>query len=153
MRIVIPDHLLGRDIDLGRVTVTAEMIAAYARAVGDPAAAAGPPSEAPPTFCLAMRRGMTPPIELPPDLFGVYGGHDLEFHHPILAGETYRITARVADVYEKIGRSGPLIVVVREATIHDSAHQLAVRIIERQIVRQRPGAVPQTDRTDEGTGT
>lgn len=138
MRISIPDHLLGRNVDLGRVTVTTEMIAAYARAVGDPAADAGTPSEAPPTFCLAMRRGMTPAIELPPDLFGVYGGHDLEFHHPIRAGETYQITGRVADVYEKIGRSGPLVIVVREATIRDSAGHIAVQVIERQIVRHRP---------------
>jgi len=137
--IKIPAELLGREVELGMVTVTTEMIAAYAAAVGDPCADTGAAAEAPPTFCLALRRGMTPEIPLPPELFGVYGGHDLEFHRPIRAGETYRISGRVADVYEKIGRSGTLTIVVREATIRDVTGQVAARIVERQIIRQRPG--------------
>ena len=134
----IPDHLLGREVDLGHVVVTEGMIAAYLRAVGDEGTQAGPYQEAPPTFCLAMRRGMTPAITLPPDTFGVYGGHDIEFHRSIRAGEMYHVTGRIADVYEKIGRSGVLTVIVREATIRDSAGRLAARISERQIVRRRP---------------
>lgn len=135
--ISIPHDLLGREVDLGRVTVTVEMIAAYAAAVGDTPPSA-PEFVAPPTFCLAMRRGMTPEIPLPPDMFGVYGGHDLEFCRPIRAGEVYHITGCIADVYEKMGRSGTLIVVVREAMIRDGDGRPAARIIERQIVRQRP---------------
>ena len=135
--IEIPAELLGREVELGTVTVTAEMIAAYAAAVGDPCADTAA-EEAPPTFCLALRRGMTPEIALPPELFGVYGGHDLEFHRPIRAGVAYRISGRIADVYEKIGRSGTLMIVVREATIRDATGQVAARIVERQIVRQRP---------------
>lgn len=131
----IPESLLGREVELGCITVTAEMIASYAEAVGDTPAVSG---EAPPTFCLSMRRGMTPEVTLPSDMFGVYGGHDLEFHHPIRAGEQYRIAGKIADVYEKIGRSGTLTVVVREAAIRDSRGTLAAQIVERQIVRQRP---------------
>ena len=133
----VPETLLGREVELARVSVTAEMIAAYTAAVGDTPAASG---EAPPTFCLSMRRGMTPEVTLPPDMFGVYGGHDLEFHHPIRAGEEYRITGQVADVYEKMGRSGTLTVVVRDALIRDRSGRVAARIAERQIVRQRPKA-------------
>jgi hydroxyacyl-ACP dehydratase HTD2-like protein with hotdog domain len=81
---------------------------------------------------------MTPTLELPPHLFGVYGGHDIEFHAPIRAGEQYHLSGRISEVYEKIGRSGVLTVVVREATIHDAAGRLAARIVERQIIRQRP---------------
>jgi hydroxyacyl-ACP dehydratase HTD2-like protein with hotdog domain len=114
------------------------MIANYAHAVGDTPAVA---DEAPPTFCLSMRRGMTPEVTLPPDMFGVYGGHDLEFHHPIRAAEQYRISGKIADLYEKIGRSGTLTVVVREAAIRDNRGNVAARIVERQIVRQRPGTV------------
>ena len=132
----IPESLLGREVELGCVTVTAEMIANYADAVGDTPPVSG---EAPPTFCLSMRRGMTPAVTLPPDMFGVYGGHDLEFHHPIRTGEQYRITGKIGDLYEKIGRSGTLTVVVREAVICDSCASVAARIVERQIVRQRPG--------------
>ena len=137
----VPEGLLGREIELACVTVTAEMIAGYTHVVGDTPAASG---EAPPTFCLSMRRGMTPAVQLPPDTFGVYGGHDLEFHQPIRAGEQYRVTGKITEVYEKIGRSGTLTVVVREAVICDSGGTVAARIVERQIVRKRPGAVGST---------
>lgn len=131
----VPEDLLGREVELACVTVTAEMIADYAHAVGDTPAATG---EAPPTFCLSMRRGMTPEVPLPPDVFGVYGGHDLEFQRPIRAGEQYRITGRIAEVYEKIGRSGTLTVVVRDATVCELTGAVAARIVERQIIRKRP---------------
>lgn len=140
----IPEELLGREVELASVTVTAEMIANYAHAVGDTAPTSG---EAPPTFCLSMRRGMTPDVPLEADMFGVYGGHDLEFHHPIRAGERYRITGRIAEVYEKIGRSGTLTVVVREADIRDQAGEVAAKITERQIVRKRPDAPVPAART------
>jgi hydroxyacyl-ACP dehydratase HTD2-like protein with hotdog domain len=132
----VSDGLLGREIELACVTVTAEMIAGYAQTVGDTPATTG---EAPPTFCLSMRRGMTPEMQLPPGMFGVYGGHDLEFHQPIRSGEPYRVTGKITEVYEKIGRSGALTVVVREAVICDGSGTVAARIVERQIVRQRPG--------------
>jgi acyl dehydratase len=137
----VPDKLLGREVELARVTVTAEMVANYVHAVGDTLADG---DVAPPTFCLSMRRGMTPAVTLPPDMFGVYGGHDLEFHHPIRAGEEYRITGKIAEVFEKIGRSGTLTVVVREALICDRSGTLAARIVERQIVRKRPPAAAAT---------
>jgi acyl dehydratase len=137
-RVVIPEEILGREIDLGQVTVTREMIAAYAEGVGDVVTLAGPMEEAPPTFCLTFRRDLTPDISLPPNVFSLYGGHDLEFHQPIRAGVTYHITARIADVYEKSGRSGALTVVVREATIRDERGDLAARIVERQMIRERP---------------
>jgi len=142
----VPAGLLGREVELACVTVTAEMIASYAHIVGDVPARSG---EAPPTFCLSMRRGMTPEVQLPPDTFGVYGGHDLEFHQPIRAGVQYRVTGRITEVYEKIGRSGTLTVVVREAMICDDGGTLAARIIERQIVRKRPGVVAQPTSTRE----
>jgi len=137
--ISIPPGLLGRDFDLGAVRITPEMIGSYADVVGDRAALEGPMREAPPTFCLFLHRGMRPEVELPPDFFGVYGGHDIELHQPLRAGESYHLHARLADVYEKSGRSGALTVIVREARIEDAAGQIAVCITERQIVRARPG--------------
>jgi hypothetical protein len=138
--IAIPDNLLGREIEVGQVTVTSEMIEAYVTNVGDPLAETEPLVEAPPTFCLVLPRGTPEIVKLPADMFGVYGGHDLEFHRPIRAGESYHITTCLTDVYEKIGRSGTLTVVEREAKIRDTTGQLVARIVERQIVRLRPAA-------------
>ena len=136
----IPNGLLGQTIDLGTVTVTREMIRGYAEGVGDAATLASDCTIAPPTFFLSLRRGMTPDLTLPAGSFGVYGGHDLIFHDTIRAGETYRISARLSDVYEKSGRSGPLTVVVRAATVATEAGEPVVEIIERQIIRRGPAA-------------
>ncbi len=134
--IPIPDALIGRECDLGSTTVTAEMIAAYMTAVGNPPAE--PPTIAPSTFCLALRRGMVPEIQLPAGVFAVYGGHDLEFLHPIRAGETYHTAARIAEVYEKMGRSGALTIIVRAATVRDVTGRPVARITERQVLRRAP---------------
>ncbi|MBI4517090.1 MAG: MaoC family dehydratase N-terminal domain-containing protein [Deltaproteobacteria bacterium] len=136
----IADALLAYEADFGPVTVTAEMIASYARAVGDAATVAGPLTEAPPTFCLTLRGGPGPGIPLPPTMFSLYGGHEIELHRPIFTGGRYWVHERVADVYEKSGRSGSLVVVVRESTIRDESGELVVRVVDRQIVRERSGA-------------
>jgi hypothetical protein len=138
IQVHIPDGLLGRTVDLGTVHVTRAMIEEYARAVGDSETLAGALDEAPPTFCLTMRRGMTPEVALPHGTFGVYGGHDIELHQPIRAGVSYGVTGCIADVYEKSGRGGSMTVIVRQAEIRDTAGRLAVRMIEREIVRQVP---------------
>ena len=142
---VIADGLLQYEADFAPVTVTAAMIADYARAVGDMATLAGPLAEAPPTFCLALRGGPGPGIPLPPTMFSLYGGHEIEIHRPIRAGERYAIHARVVDVYEKSGRSGSLMVVVRESTIRDESGQAVARVVERQIIRERPDGGGATD--------
>ena len=134
--ISIPPGLLGSDLDFGTVRVTADSIAAYAEAVGDRATLSKPIELAPPTFCLSLHRGMRPEIELPPDHFGVYGGHDIEFRQPLRPDRTYHLHARLTDVYEKSGRSGALTVIAREARIEEAAGHLAVQITERQIVRR-----------------
>jgi len=134
----VPRERIGREIDLGEVAVTGDMIVAYTQAVGDEVWFARDADEAPPTFCLTMRRGMTPEVVLPPGFFGVYGGHDLEFHQPIRAGHRYRVSARICDVFEKSGRSGALTVVVREGLIRNQAGELMVRITEQEIIRRRP---------------
>ena len=133
-------------VQLGPVTVSAEDIRSFAQALdeGNPlysdakaARAAGYPNViAPPMFCLRMRGGsLLPEVALPPGLVSLHAGQELEFHAEIIAGQTYTITARVADVYEKTGRSGPMHIIVRESTITDMEGQTIVTIHERQIVR------------------
>ena len=140
-----PD-LLGKEVALGAFPVTAEGIRAFAEAVGDlnplyldaeAARQAGYPGViAPPTFCLQMRGGrMLPEVPLEPGIVGLHAGQELEFFDEIYAGQTYTATARVAEVYEKTGRSGPLGVIVREVTIKDSGGRVVVVLREREMVR------------------
>ena len=83
-----------------------------------------------------MRGGtMLPEVPLPSGLMSLHAGQEIEFHAEIIAGQTYTITSRVADVYEKTGRSGPMEIIVRESTITDTEGRTIVTIRERQIVR------------------
>ena len=138
--------LLGKEVALGTFAVTAEDIRAFAEAVGDlnplyfdaeSARQAGYPDViAPPMFCMQMRGGhLLPEVPLEPGLVGLHAGQELEFYDEIYAGQTYSATARVAEVYEKTGRSGPLEVIVREVTITDSAGKVVVALREREMVR------------------
>ena len=134
--------IVGREADLGRVEVTAEAIEAYLRWAGDAArlrciADASQPLEAPPTFCLSLYRGMMPTVDLPDGCFAMYGGHDIEIHHPIRAGDWLSIRARISDVYAKSGRSGTLTVVVRQVSMCDDSGVEVARVAERQMIRRR----------------
>lgn len=140
------DPQLKQYVQLDSVTVTAEDIKAFAEALGDlnplyldveAARQAGYPDViAPPMFCMQMRGGrMLPEVPLPSGLTSLHAGQELDFYGEIVAGQTYTITARVAEVYEKTGRSGPMDIIVREAALTDATGRTVVTIRERQIVR------------------
>lgn len=144
--IKLDPHLIGQEVPLGTFPVTAESIRTFAQAVGDlnplyldreAARQAGYPDViAPPTFCMHMRGGrMLPEVPLEPGMVSLHAGQELEFYDEIYAGRTYTAVAKVAEVYEKTGRSGPLGVIVREMIIRDAAHQPVVVLRERQMVR------------------
>lgn len=138
--------LLGKEVELGTFLVTAEAIRAFAQAVGDlnplyldreAARQAGYPDViAPPTFCMHLRGGrMLPEVPLAPGMVSLHAGQELELYDEIIAGHTYSATAKVVEVYEKTGRSGPLGVIVREMTIRNAAGAPVVVLRERQMVR------------------
>ena len=113
------------------------MIRAYAARVGDEETLASDCAVAPPTFVLSLRRGFSPDVALPPESFAMYGGHDLTFHAALRAGHRYEVRARVIDSYEKSGRTGHMLIVVRRAEITDQQGRLVTEMIERQVVRRR----------------
>jgi acyl dehydratase len=137
---------IGKEVTIGTFTVTAEDIREFAEVVGDlnplyldveAARAAGYPNViAPPMFYLRLRGGrMQPEVPLEPGLASVHAGQEMEFSDELYAGQTYTVTAKIAEVYEKTGRSGPLGVIVREVDIKNSSGQTVVVSRERQIVR------------------
>lgn len=144
--IEVPDDLMHREIEVGRFAVTADDIRVFAEAVNDlnplyldPEAArqAGYPNViAPPTYCMHMRGSkIVPELPLAPGLASLHAGQEFEFHDEIYAGRTYTVTARLAEVYEKTGRSGPLGVIVREMLVKDDAGATVMILRERQMVR------------------
>ena len=57
----------------------------------------------------------------PPDMairgIGINAGYDCTFYGPVYPGDTLIYTTRLADLYEKTGRSGTMRFVVRETTV------------------------------------
>lgn len=142
----IPEELMQQEVAIGTFAITAEDIREFAEAVGDlnplyldPKAArqAGYPNViAPPTYCMHLRGGkVLPEVPLDPGLATLHAGQELEFEDEIYAGQTYTVTARLADVYEKTGRSGPLGVIVREMLVKDESGKTVMALRERQMVR------------------
>lgn len=129
-------EMIGRVLSTGSATVTAEHVADFARALGDPnplyvdasAAARGPFGAvvAPPTYPIAfmtqaMAGGMDTFLELGLNFMTlVHGEQEFEYRRPIRAGETLTLTGRIADVYEKTGGSGTLDFVVLETEATDA---------------------------------
>ena len=128
--------MIGRPLSTGSATVTAEHVAAFARALGDEnplyvdpdAARRGPFGGivAPPTYGIAfmtqaMAGGMDTFLELGLNFMTlVHGEQEFEYRRPIRAGETLTLAGRIADVYEKTGASGTLDFVVLETEAKDA---------------------------------
>jgi acyl dehydratase len=129
-------EMIGRVLSTGSATVTAEHVADFARALGDPnplyvdanAAARGPFGGivAPPTYPIAfmtqaMAGGMDTFLELGLNFMTlVHGEQEFEYRRPIRAGEMLTLTGRIADIYEKTGGSGTLDFVVLETEATDA---------------------------------
>ena len=132
-------EMIGRVLSTGSATVSAEHVAAFARALGDPnplyvdpeAARRGPFGTivAPPTYPIAfmaqaLAGGADVFLELGLDFMTlVHGEQEFEYTRPIKAGETLTLTGRIADLYEKQGSNGMLDFAVLETEAVDAAGQ------------------------------
>jgi acyl dehydratase len=132
-------EMIGRVLSTGSATVSAEHVAAFARALGDPnplyvdpeAARRGPFGTivAPPTYPIAfmaqaLAGGVDVFLELGLNFMTlVHGEQEFEYTRPIEAGETLTLTGRIADLYQKQGSNGMLDFAVLETEAVDAAGQ------------------------------
>jgi 3-methylfumaryl-CoA hydratase len=63
------------------------------------------------------------------------GGIEIKQHRPIRAGDELVGVRRITDIYEKSGKSGPLIFVVRELTVHTTDGDPVMHEIQTSIAR------------------
>jgi len=63
------------------------------------------------------------------------GGTEIRQHKPIRPGDVLTGTRRVVDLFEKEGRTGPLIFTVRELAITDAAGEPVMEEIQTGIAR------------------
>ena len=73
---------------------------------------------------------------LPFDLKRVlHGEQEFEIHRQLQPGQTYLCRAKVVDIYEKSGKSGPMAFVVRETAITDRDNELVATMRAVTVVR------------------
>jgi acyl dehydratase len=132
------------------VTVERGKIKEFARAIGDLSPFyldddVGRASEwgdiiAPPTFPITFRDENADTGALLRDL-GVdisrilHGEQEFEHFKPIRPGATYLCRSRVADIYEKTGRSGAMAFVAREMAVVDHESEIVCLVRSITVVR------------------
>ena len=117
----------------------------FAEAIGDTnpiytdeaaARAAGHPRiPAPPTFAVALRpndvrAGMS--IDMRKLL---HGEQEIELSRPLYAGDVVTVVQRVADIYQKQGKSGAMDFLVLETTATDAEGQLVARTRSTLVIK------------------
>lgn len=137
---------IGKEFDRYTYAVTQEEIVEFARSVGetnplytDEAYARTTPYGgliAPPTFSAVFRsRAMLPDLQLSYGRRGFDGGKECHFFAPVRPGDTITGVDRIAEVYEKTGRSGNMIFIVRESELTNQ-HGDKVAVIRQSLIRR-----------------
>jgi len=142
--------VVGKEFPPYAVTVERGKIKEFARAIGDLNPCylddrVGAASEwgdiiAPPTFATTFRDDSLDYTaflrELGTDISRVlHGEQEFELHQPLQPGRTYLCRAKVVDMYEKTGKSGPMGFVVRETTITDADNEIVGTMRAVTVVR------------------
>ena len=104
--------------------------------------------EAPPMFMFGALRPLVPMEELgpdgiPPDSFlpdlplkrVMAGGTEMIFHLPVRPGDKLRATRSLHDLYEKTGKTGPLIFVVYNMSVENEDGELVMEEKQTRILR------------------
>jgi acyl dehydratase len=148
--IQINKALLGREYPPYAVTVERGKIKEFARAIGDDdplylddrvgAASAWGDIIAPPTFSITFRDEAADTAaflkELGTDISRIlHGEQEFEIFRPLQPGQSYLCRAKIVDIYEKSGRSGPMAFVVRETTIADGSNEIVATMRGVTVVR------------------
>lgn len=81
-----------------------------------------------------LARGTAPGPSLPLKRV-MAGGTEIRQHKPIVPGQTLTGVRKITDLYEKEGRTGPLIFTVRSLTVTDEQGEIVVEEIQTGIAR------------------
>ena len=150
MPIQINKAVIGKEYPPYVVTVERGKIKEFARAIGDlnplylddrvAQASEWGDIIAPPTFATTFRDETADTSaflrELGTDISRVlHGEQEFEMTRPIQPGQTYVCRAKVLDVYEKTGKSGPMAFVLRETVITDRHDEIVGTMRHITVVR------------------
>jgi len=145
-------ELIGRESPAATFTVTADDIRQFADALGDTNPLYHDEAIArrslyggliaPPTFPTRFRLSVAD-LDLDPRHMQIlHGEQEYRYTCPIRAGDTLTCRSRVVDVHHKVGRSGPMTLLVIETTGEDDQGRLVFRGRSTAVIRQHSSRQP-----------
>jgi hydroxyacyl-ACP dehydratase HTD2-like protein with hotdog domain len=118
--------------------VTRENVLRFMEATGDPALQSNTPVEyAPPTFPTTFRIRIS---ELGLDASTMqllHGEQSYDYSRRLRIGDEITCVARISDIRQRMGRSGPMTIIVTETTGIDSAQQHVFTAHSTAVVRAK----------------
>jgi hydroxyacyl-ACP dehydratase HTD2-like protein with hotdog domain len=139
---------IGRQSEPQRELVTRRDIRKYAVATGNRQQKYIDGDQAPPMFHVPLFWDVVPLDQLTPDGVSIdtllpkfplekamAGGLEIEYHKPVYPGDWLTATRTLTDIYEKQGRSGPLIFYEVVMEIRDDDDELVIREKTTRILR------------------
>ena len=127
-----------------RLQVTPEMITAYCDAIGDNNPLHRGTVRANDGEALAAPPGFAGIFRLEDDIFHnlpkfgkrrLAGGIDIDFIQPIRAGDTIGTVTEVREIYEKTGRTGPMVFIVLRSALKNQHGEVAAYLSHRFVIR------------------
>ncbi len=134
---------IGVEFDEAKFQVSEQEIRDFAIACGETEPkftdSSDPDFQAPPTFTAKLiSRGKQMPALFPRiDGGGFDAGKRVEVRAPLRPGDTLVGRSRIADIYEKTGRSGSMIFIVHQMEFRNQRDEL-VSIVDWRMVRTPP---------------
>ena len=130
---------VGLEFDVAEFRVSERSILGYAEACGEVDARFCDPShpdfQAPPTYPARFVSRRIMPEEFPSLGTRVFdAGKCVTAHRPIRAGESLTAHSKIADIYEKTGRSGLMIFIVHRMEFFNPKGELA-SVVDWRLVR------------------
>ena len=126
--------VVGESADLGTFEITEQMIRDYAEAVGASPPEAGEDLVAPPLFCNVLTTGGGGPrVKIEGSRRQFMAGQTYEPCAPVRPGDRLTGTARIHEIYEKTGRSGSMLFVIRENSFTNQDGVVVAKIYHRAV--------------------
>ncbi|MBO0779011.1 MAG: MaoC family dehydratase N-terminal domain-containing protein [Ktedonobacteraceae bacterium] len=134
---MIDESFVGKSSAPQTFQITREAVQRFMEATEDPALSGEQPLEyAPPTFPTTFRVRV-PALELDGSKMQlIHGEQDYSYTRRLRIGENVTCVARVEEVRQRVGRSGPMTILVTELTGTDSTEQPVFTARSTLIVRQ-----------------
>lgn len=66
-------------------------------------------------------------VAMCPDLANINGSTEIEFYRPMMIGDRIKTVAKLVDVEEKVGKSGPMILLTIEVTYTNQRQELVAK--------------------------